>query len=1733
MFLHYVHILTVAIGVITLAVACIFIWQSAALAVVHTTSSIASLEKLYYNLIILARKVLIAPILIPWKLLVISMQVIAAIFSLLLLYLVKYGTRILPVNPTTLWKIQQYGTPFFMEQAPWMVKWVRNIYGGYLNWMYPHNYELHSTMYSLIFIFSYLCRWIGYFMYLTYHYAVYLIRKCLLILCTPYVVEMVFFCVYYMYRRAAYYINLTVYKISWSIYVGIRIQSYYLLPNLAIYYLRRFLNRNWQEWYFAENTQGDGQTPEFIYMDNPSPHIIKLFQEVRPCELDENNGGLGYVLIAIKMVILNTWVIAVILPLYTCYKVFELISKLLLHVNYNYITYYYACVYVVYIIWEWMFTYETKKGYSYYVSKVIHLIVKKGVQFVRLLPAQIILLINMILSFLFYIAYTCIWFIYHIPSYIVVCVTKSMSILLTYRVPLLLLCICYWGNYAYISQIMYIVCDTIANLCLDTLKALPFVAEHVASIPSSFSVYDLIAHVAPQISVGAAGYPTVTESIALMERIPAAPCVIGYGRYYQLYDLSYIHPRMKYWYSPVVYRWWDDMYYYYTDYIYAWLNLDARGKWMHLAVRLNTSVWKPYQITKAWHSFSDWGVNWVPLLTTEGSVWRSNLFVTTPSQEQALEELEEPWSRVIHWPYGITRLNVGGYVDYHVGGRYLTGAFSDYDAYSYVDIYRDGSAETYEVWLIKQLQKAMVETNFKVTWPFFNELTTSPYLSRVDLLNQQGVQLQVVTYNSSYPHLHYRWYRELVIWKWGFMDNIPDMLRRRDKYTWLNHLNTLAGSWDLYKVQLYSKWLRPFQGTLYGIQDWFARGFVNIVWQVINSKWMFWWQYSHYNFNLKLCIILSFINHVIIIYPYMWMSFLWNVINGYYATFDALYNWVVLVMHFVYNKIVYTLLQLYNYCYTHMNTAYMLHPVTSITQVYSMLYTTYIYLCLDILFQTWYYYLACYIWYIHIVHTGYMHLLTTSVDAALVFFHDQQYMPAYYITVDTHYNHSRIARYLDILNSRQHLQGVLDWVYIQEKVSSVTQIIMQDMVETDNGEWEDTIIILDISTPQQNPLAHMGATYIEEKVENLPLQGPVQIEHPYTGWLYEVISLICNHKGYMLWGGYICKQIKSDVQFIFHMCVQLTHLSVAQPVSNWTPRYSMSNLFYLPLILFTKLQYWIDSWCVELQLPRRMQKYRIIYEYRRAGGHVKGHSQDLSYLRISPVRRSLLFSTYKWKPHNFMDYLQYVNSVQYTDPWWAGVTSYNGVKVGVGSEATRGQYTFPTTIMFNYPSNYIIRPLALSSIIMYYITLLTLLLCSNTLCTLLTCKHSILTCNRQYAWDKFRTQSSSQYDWMYIPANKAKYMNKYMNLTAREEYKHSLLVHTLNNNQVVTNNSEIQLLLAKLQQHSLKADNSYISPSVYQIMSNGKYTLLCNNLLLPTDEFIKGVAFGYSKDGWIHKVRGKEEEEDYVEWDHAFTYKVEYAKKHVLAFDKLYNLMFFYENVYGSLPAWVWHKDPYNLRVFERAIEEDLTSTVSYVYEERVEDSPYIPWGGIAWGCIIPILLFTKPLVFMGKWWHHTNRPAHMLTQQFNFYMEGVLHHLGIMDYMALFTPRDMVNGKIGGYAHGAKPDMKRVYLLAYDSVYGSNFYTNYTGEEAVWLSGGRLLATSMYGSFNSCLEELRLAYLFNILCVLMIIIYIFKKARVQPYVPFTGGSKVKYKQISHYIWVKKQGQRLFTWFWR
>ena len=40
-------------------------------------------------------------------------------------------------------------------------------------------------------------------------------------------------------------------------------------------------------------------------MDNPSPYMIKLFREVRPTQLEENNGGLGYVVIIMQMILFN------------------------------------------------------------------------------------------------------------------------------------------------------------------------------------------------------------------------------------------------------------------------------------------------------------------------------------------------------------------------------------------------------------------------------------------------------------------------------------------------------------------------------------------------------------------------------------------------------------------------------------------------------------------------------------------------------------------------------------------------------------------------------------------------------------------------------------------------------------------------------------------------------------------------------------------------------------------------------------------------------------------------------------------------------------------------------------------------------------------------------------------------------------------------------------------------------------------------------------------------------------------------------------------------------------------------------------------------------------------------------------------------------------------------------------------------------------------------------------
>jgi hypothetical protein len=74
--------------------------------------------------------------------------------------------------------------------------------------------------------------------------------------------------------------------------------------------------------------------------------------------------------------------------------------------------------------------------------------------------------------------------------------------------------------------------------------SLPIFNGNNHTLPTAFSIYDFISHLGPQsagqLIEGASGYNH------LMERAAVTPHIVGYTRYYQLYDLAYSHPRMKY-----------------------------------------------------------------------------------------------------------------------------------------------------------------------------------------------------------------------------------------------------------------------------------------------------------------------------------------------------------------------------------------------------------------------------------------------------------------------------------------------------------------------------------------------------------------------------------------------------------------------------------------------------------------------------------------------------------------------------------------------------------------------------------------------------------------------------------------------------------------------------------------------------------------------------------------------------------------------------------------------------------------------------------------------------------------------------------------------------------------------------------------------------------------------------------------------------------------------------------
>lgn len=99
-------------------------------------------------------------------------------------------------------------------------------------------------------------------------------------------------------------------------------------------------------------------------------------------------------------------------------------------------------------------------------------------------------------------------------------------------------------------------------------------------------------------------------------------------------------------------------------------------------------------------------------------------------------------------------------------------------------------------------------------------------------------------------------------------------------------------------------------------------------------------------------------------------------------------------------------------------------------------------------------------------------------------------------------------------------------------------------------------------------------------------------------------------------------------------------------------------------------------------MPRRIQKHTLGYEHHRVAGHMRGHVRDIAYVRIGPGRRNFLFTSRGWKPHNIMNYIEFISYVP------SGVKTA-GVLVGTTRTASVIQPAHPTTVMFNYRAPYI------------------------------------------------------------------------------------------------------------------------------------------------------------------------------------------------------------------------------------------------------------------------------------------------------------------------------------------------------------------------------------------------------------------------------------------------------------
>ena len=578
-----------------------------------------------------------------------------------------------------------------------------------------------------------------------------------------------------------------------------------------------------------------------------------------------------------------------------------------------------------------------------------------------------------------------------------------------------------------------------------------------------------------------------------------------------------------------------------------------------------------------------------------------------------------------------------------------------------------------------------------------------------------------------------------------------------------------------------------------------------------------------------------------------------------------------------------------------------------------------------------------------------------------------------------------------------------------------------------------------------------------------------------------------------------------------------------------------SNPIIFHVAFFLNIQKLLDTFCVNVQLPRDVQRNAYVFIRRRV--------LNVKFLRwLLPLRRTPMYSLDRWLMPVF-SYFQVLGSLQLS-----GKITFNFLGP-LDNHLLRTH--FPAVyygFIWNSPG-------------VYFFSLLIILVLSREFTNLLFNPFSNkIDENREYAWKRFRSEHPRNLRWMFFDFNTAANIQdrvkSYNDLSTKFYYYEQLLKnattgsHLYNFKKAMFKFYNASLWIPK---SSLlySEEDIFISPLFFDFYLKPRYVNFRTSIHKGDDLFIYFSAFAFSLNPWIHVAWDSADQEDYQVVGEEVTFHAPSRRQFISFHENVRALQYNLDQLVfsGQLSAWTLLKEPLNMSIIRTSFADDIglgpsLSRTQYshtpaIYEfEDDEDIMYVSWPVLAWCFAIPFMLFYKSFFFLGGFGWHYNRHSPNIIQSYMLYFNSVIGHFQLITYMRKLMGDNYYLHKREGSSRGfVHTHHYRSYIR---NVIRKCFYSYklpYRGTNS-WMSLEKVwdfktISFRFQYLTSSILEEIRFVNITLLFIFIFTSVLVWNDETRQKRNLPDPSYPINWLSLSNYNFVKSALKHVYLWFWR